>query len=117
VLLHQSLPGGVRLRLPQRTDEAELLALCARHGVDCDPGALLRFDPRERAVVCAARVQTLVGIGSIALKPGAAPDVLVADDDAVREHLRAALAARVRAHPRRRRTHPVRRVLRRARQL
>jgi hypothetical protein len=107
--------------LPHRTDEDGLRALCARHRVDCDPERLLHFDPRERAVVCAAALsddgETLVGLGSIPLRHGAAPDVLVADDEAVREHLRGALAARVAARPRRRRDHAVRRVLRRARQL
>ena len=121
MLLHHSLPGGVRLRLPHRGDAASLSALCARHRVECDPAALLRFDPVEQAVVCAAAWsggdERLVGIGSIPLRQGAEPDVLVADDEVVREHLRRALANRLTARPRRRDEHRMRRVLRRARAL
>ena len=125
MLLHHSLPGGVRLRLPHAGDADGLRALCARHGVACDPDALLHFDPLQRTVVCAASLsagaEALVGVGAIDLHRGAEPDVLVADDEPVREHLRAALAARVasrapRPRPPRRRDHPVRRVLRRARE-
>ena len=118
MLLDRALPGGVRLRLPHFSDAESVRELCARHRVDCEPDALLRFDPRERAVVCAVRLseggEALAGIGAIDLHRGAAPDVLVADDDAVREHLRAALASRAALRPPRRRDHPVRRVLRRA---
>ena len=121
MLLHHSLPGGVRLRLPHAGDADSLAALCARHGVTCDPDALLHFDPLRRAVVCAAALtdgaERLVGVGAIDLHRGAAPEILVADDDAVRDHLRAALGARVAARAPRRRDHPVRRVLRRARSL
>jgi hypothetical protein len=121
VHLHETHPGGLRLRLPHGTDAEDLRALCARHRVSCDPEALLRHDPREMAVVCAVRLEGprehLVGVGSIPLRAGASPDVLVADDDGTREHLRRALTARLHARPRRRRDHGVRRVLRRARSL
>jgi len=76
VLLHQSLPGGVRLRLPHRADADGLRALCARHRADCDPELLLRFDPRERAVICATEgigaAETVVGVGAIAAGLGPA---------------------------------------------
>jgi hypothetical protein len=105
MLLHQSLPGGLRLRLPHRADVASARELCARHGVDCDVEALLRFDPRDHAVVCAVALgsegQTVVGLGTIALRSGAEPDLLIADDDEVREHLRAVLLARVSGRARR----------------
>ena len=121
VHLHETLPGGVRLRLPHGTDAEDLRALCERHGVECDPDALLHHDPREVAVVCAVRLdgitEHLVGVGSIPLRAGASPDVVVADDEGTREHLRRALGARLNVRPRRRRDHAVRRVLRRARAL
>jgi hypothetical protein len=105
VLLHHHLPGGVRLRLPHRTDADGLRDL------GCTPDPLLHFDPRRRAVIVAASLETVVGVGAIELRRGATPDLLVARDDAVREHLRAALLARVARHPRRSRDHGVRRAL------
>ena len=107
VLLHHHLPGGVRLRLPHRTDADGLRAL------GCAPDPLLHFDPRERAVIVATKLEEVVGVGAIELKSGARPDLLVARDDAVREHLRAALLARVAPTPRRSRDHGVRGALRR----
>jgi hypothetical protein len=105
MLLHQSLPGGLRLRLPHRSDIASASELCARHGVDCEIEALLRFDPRDRAVVCAVALgpegETVVGLGTIALHPGAEPDLLIADDDEVRRHVRDALLTRVTGRTRR----------------
>jgi hypothetical protein len=99
MLLHQSLPGGIRLRLPHRTDVASAHDLCARHGETCDVEAMLRFDPRRQAVVVAvalgAEGEDVVGLGTITLRAGAEPDLLVADDDDVRRHLRDALLARV----------------------
>jgi hypothetical protein len=103
VLLHHSLPGGVRLRLPHRADADGVRALCARHGADCDPDELLRFDPRERAVICATAgigaAETIVGVGAIRLCRGAEPDVLLGDDEALAAALRTALAARVVSRP------------------
>ena len=99
MLLYQSLPDGVRLRLPHRSDIDSVRELCARHGQECDVEQLLRFDPRARAVVCAARWtgegETVIGLGTIPLHPGAEADLLIADDDEIREHLRAVLLARV----------------------
>jgi hypothetical protein len=99
MLLHQSLPGGVRLRLPHRGDVASADALCARHGAACDVESLLRFDPRHTAVIVAVTLgrdgDEVVGLGTIALHAGAEPGLLVADDDGVRGHLRDALHARV----------------------
>jgi hypothetical protein len=109
MLLHQSLPGGVRLRLPHRADVVGAAALCARHGTICDVEELLRFDPQRLAVVVAVTLgregEDVVGLGTIALHQGAEPELLIADDDAVRRHLREALLARVAGRTRR----PVRR--------
>ena len=105
MLLHQTLPGGVRLRLPHRTDVPGAVELCARHGAACDVERLLRFDPRERSVVVAVALglegEGVVGLGTIALHPGAEPDLLIADDDEVRRHLRDVLLARVTGRTRR----------------
>jgi hypothetical protein len=103
--LHQSLPGGVRLRLPHRTDIAGARDLFARHGESCDVEALLRFDPRSKAVVLAVALgamgEDVVGIGTIALHQGAEPELLVTDDEEIRRHLRDALLARVSGRTRR----------------
>jgi len=121
VLLHQSLPGGVRLRLPQRADADGVRALCARHRADCDPELLLRFDPRDRAVICATAgigsAETVVGVGAIRLCRGAEPEVLIADDQAVAGALRAALAARIVSRPPAPRPRGMRAALRRARRV
>ena len=105
MLLHQSLPGGVRLRLPHRADLDGAHALCARHGQRCDVDALLRFDPQSTAVIVAAGLgagrEEIVGLGTIALHQGAEPELLVADDADVGRHLRAALLARVAGRTRR----------------
>lgn len=105
MLLHQSLPGGVRLRLPHRSDLDSARALCARHDHACDVEALLRLHPRDHAVVCAVawslEGETVVGLGTIELRPGAQPGLLLADDDQVRAHVHAALVARVTSRTRR----------------
>jgi hypothetical protein len=105
MLLHQSLPGGVRLRLPHRTDLPSVQELCARHDHECDVEALLRFDPRDRAVICAVAWRgdgdVVVGLGTIAVHAGAQPDLLIADGEELRDHLREALLARVANRPRR----------------
>jgi len=81
----QTLPGGlrVRFRLPQRTDRAGLAALGLG---ELEAGRALRFDPRERAAVCAVAfvdgVDVLLGFGAIALRTGARPDLLLADEGA-----------------------------------
>ena len=102
MLLHHHLPGGVRLRLPHRTDADGLRAL------GCAPEGLLSFDPRERAVIVAADLEKVVGVGAIELRGGARPDLLVARDDSVREHLRSALVARAARQPLRSLDHGVR---------
>jgi hypothetical protein len=105
MLLHQSLPGGVRLRLPHRADLDGARELCARHGQACDVEELLRFDPQRKAVVVAVAFGTtgeqVVALGTIALHQGAEPDLLVADDEDVRRHLRDLLLARVTGRTRR----------------
>jgi hypothetical protein len=101
-MLHQSLPGGVRLRLPHRSDLAGARALCARHDADCDVEALLRFDPRRRAVVVAVAFgERVVGLGTLTIAAGAEPDLLIADDDDVRRHVRDTLLAHVAGRTRR----------------
>src|SRR5437763_7292127 len=99
MLLHHHLPGGVRLRLPHRSDLESVAELCARHGHVGDPAGLLRTDPRRRAVICAAQWtgtgERIVGVGTIALDHRAAPDLVLADDPAVRAQLAAALRSRV----------------------
>lgn len=78
----QTLPGGlrVRLRLPQRADRAGLAALGLG---EMDISRALRFDPRERFVVCATAwvegAERLVAFGTIALREEARPATLVAD--------------------------------------
>ena len=105
MLLHHSLPSGVRLRLPHRADLGGARELCARHGRPCDVDALLRFDPQSKAVVVAVALgaggEDVVGLGTIALHQGAEPELLVADDADVRHHLRETLMARVAGRTRR----------------
>jgi hypothetical protein len=87
-LLHTNitLPDGgrVRLRLPQARDRRGVMALLERVGVGTEPLELvraLRFDPRERAVVCATRWTTsgesVVGLGAITFGADRADLVLV----------------------------------------
>jgi hypothetical protein len=81
-----TVQGGtrVRLRLARISDRAGIRALLERAGAGTrlEPAALLRFDPRERAVICATALldgrETIVAIGSIELGSDA-PSVLVAD--------------------------------------
>ncbi|HVS27926.1 MAG TPA: hypothetical protein VHE14_00115 [Solirubrobacteraceae bacterium] len=89
------LPDGltVRLRLARPADLSELRALMRRADVGVDDVALQRlllFDPRKRAVICAAAWmggrEALVGVGAIDLAPGAEPDFLWAPD-LFREHV------------------------------
>src|SRR5258708_7365576 len=79
-----SSAGGLqlRLRLAQPSDLHELRALIRRAEVHVDHDVLERllfFDPRERAVICAAAWiggrEALVGVGAIDLEPGARPDL------------------------------------------
>jgi hypothetical protein len=77
----------VRLRLAQPGDLPELRALLRRADVHVDDLALQRlllFDPRRRAVICAAAWmnarEALVGIGAIDFGPDATPDLLWAPE-------------------------------------
>ena len=82
MLLHHDLPSGdrVRLRLPRRADLRDLTALAGER----EAARLLRFDPREHAVVCAATFtgdgEAVIGVGAIALRRGTVPDVLLVAD-------------------------------------
>jgi hypothetical protein len=107
-----TLPRGprVRLRLAQRRDEPAIRALLAQRGrepEDFETMRLVRFDPRERAVICATALigaaETVVGLGAIEIDPEAAvgpdhePDLLVVDKritDGLDDLLRAALRGR-----------------------
>jgi hypothetical protein len=84
-----TLPDGthVRVRLPQAADRAALRALHARLRLaaeELELARVLRFDPRERAVVCATAWldggPQVVGYAAID-RDAAEPDVLVADED------------------------------------
>jgi hypothetical protein len=83
-----TLPDGgrVRLRLPQARDRRGVTALLERVGVGTDALDLqraLRFDPRERAVVCATRWtadgERVVGLGAITFGADRA-DLLLVDE-------------------------------------
>lgn len=99
----------VRLRLTAPGDTARLRRLLARVTSEEEALAvarLIRFDPRNRVVMCAAALgeagEEILGVGAIALD-GARdprPDVLVIDDAApagVRELLAGALVGRASA--------------------
>jgi hypothetical protein len=94
-----SLPEGTRvgLRLARARDEAPLKALLARAGAeynDLDVARLVRFDPRQRMVICASQLfdgtELVVGLGAIWLD-GDRPELLVADDR-LGEQLRALMS-------------------------
>lgn len=103
---HATLPDGtrVRLRLPQSRDRAGTVALLTRLGVstgahELDARRALRFDPRERTVVCAtvwtAAGETVVGLGGITFATGHV-DLLLTDEElapGLRAVLRSVLAA------------------------
>lgn len=97
----------VRLRLPHRSDAAALRSLLARHGVDPNDlqlTSLLRFDPRERMVICATvagmQPDEVVGVGVIDFRGDGTPGTLIADPG-VEELLREALCELVRRRARR----------------
>jgi hypothetical protein len=86
------LPEGLRvcLRLARQRDEAgvaRLFWLCGREPDELALARLLRFDP-GRVSICATAlvegVQTVVGIGTIELTPGApaAPELVLVDESA-----------------------------------
>jgi hypothetical protein len=68
-------------------------------GVTIDPSAVLAFDPRERAVLCAIGPDGQVhGLGAMHLHRGAQPDLVLVDEtggEALRELLCDTLAARL----------------------
>ena len=105
-----TLPSGlrVRFRLPQAADRPALRELLARDGDPVDDvraGRLLRFDPRNRLVLCAAAPvggrEALVAVGTITPDREARPVVLVADERAA-PGVGDALAERLLAHARER---------------
>ena len=95
LLNHHHLPSGahVRLRLPVRADAQRLRALVGPEEAE----RLLRFDPRRRAVICALDLEEVVGVGAIALRHGARPELLVAADAEVAALLERVLSARAQA--------------------
>ena len=90
--MHHHLPSGarVRLRLPVRADTNSLRALVGDEAAE----RLLRFDPRQHAVLCALDFEEVVGVGSIDLCDRARGHV-VAYDDEVAALLQQELAGRV----------------------
>ena len=88
-LLAQSYPlergPRVRLRLAQRRDAEEIVALLALNRLEPDRlevAKLLRSNPRDRIVICATTLigstETIVGIGAIQVG-SSEPDILLAD--------------------------------------
>ena len=112
MLLHQSLANGVRLRLARPADADGVRTLAERADASVDARALVASDPHERAVICAVTVdpdgERVVAVGSIRLRENADPDLLLAEDDEVREALREALVARHGARPRPKSPRPAR---------
>jgi hypothetical protein len=103
-LLHHPIANNVRLRLARRADAAGVRALAEGAGAETDAWRLVCADPRERAVICAVTVsaagEAVVGFGSIRLRAGAEPDLVLAGDPRVAEALHDALVERHAARPR-----------------
>lgn len=81
-----TLPGGVRvrLRLARARDEASVRALMARTGAPCSElrlARLVRFDPREKMVICALldTTEVVVGVGAIPFDSDR-PELLLVDE-------------------------------------
>jgi hypothetical protein len=81
-----TLAGGtrVRLRVARARDQASVEALVARTGAGCSDleiAKLVRFDPRERMVICALLdiTEVVVGVGAIPFDSDR-PERLVVDD-------------------------------------
>jgi hypothetical protein len=101
------LPGGprVRLRLPQSSDADEIQALASRRLTDLELARLLRFDPRQRLVICATALidgsDRVVGVGAIDLdRVQDGPEVVTSDRaslEGLGDLLRKALVGRARA--------------------
>jgi hypothetical protein len=84
-----ALPSGlrVRLRLARPADARGLEQLLRRRDLPAnalDVRRMLRFDPSQRAVLCACApvdgAETLVGVGAIDLRHDAEMDTLVVDE-------------------------------------
>ncbi len=101
----------VRLRLAAPSDRGPIQALLRACGVRDDQMTaerLVRFDPRQRAVVCASALlsgnEAIVGVGAIELDPGGqepgVPNPLLIDErapDGVADLLAGALIGRANA--------------------
>jgi hypothetical protein len=101
------LPRGprVRLRLPQSSDAGEIRALGAGRLTELELARLLRFDPRQRLVICATALidgsGRVVGVGAIDLdRVPDGPAVMTSDRrslEGLDELLREALVGRAHA--------------------
>lgn len=81
-----TLGGGtrVRLRLARARDQSSVKALIERTGAECSEleiTRLVRFDPRERMVICALldTTEIVVGVGAISFDSDR-PELLVVDE-------------------------------------
>ena len=107
------LPAGprVRLRLARRSDLPGFRALLGQRGVeasDLELERLVRYDPRQRVVLCAMApvrgAETVVGVGAIDLDAAAEPETIVVDErltDGLGTLLAEALVQRAQIHARR----------------
>jgi hypothetical protein len=107
------LPEGprVRLRYVRRSDLPGLSRLLEQRGIVADDvalGRLVRYDPSQRAVICATAplggTELIVGVGAIDLRGDGEPETLVVDEvltEGLVDLLASALVGRARAHARR----------------
>jgi hypothetical protein len=107
------LPAGprVRLRYVRRSDLPGLSRLLEQRGIVADDvalGRLVRYDPSQRAVICATAplggTELIVGVGAIDLRGDGEPETLVVDEvltEGLVDLLASALVGRARAHARR----------------
>ncbi len=93
----------VRLRFPRRSDHARLHALLCRLGLEADDLAVsrtLRFQPRDRTVICASVFvgsrEVLVGFAA-GERDADTPDLVLVDESAA-PGLRGLLEGTARAH-------------------
>ena len=100
----------VRLRLARPSDLPGIRALLAQRGLPATEiglERLVRYDPRRRLVICAmapvAGAETLVGLGTIELRPDAEPETVVVDEasDGLVTLLDEVLTQRAQIHSRR----------------
>jgi hypothetical protein len=93
------------LRLPQSSDASEIQALGADRLTELELARLLRFDPRQRLVICAVALidgaARVVGVGAMDLdRVQEGPAVMTSDRaslEGLDELLREALIGRARA--------------------